>query len=173
MGLENLLIAFQQLEKDTSDVQLIIGGTGPLEEELIALARELGIERKVHFVGFISEDRLPLYYQMADLFVLATKELEGFGLVTLEAMACGLPVVGTPVGGTKEILARFDSKFLFQNSTPEAIAKLVLEKYHQIKNNPQDWASLCSQSRQFVETNYSWEENLNSLERLFEELIDH
>jgi glycosyltransferase involved in cell wall biosynthesis len=51
----------------------------------------------VYFAGFVPDDELPLYYQAADLFVLPTRSLEGFGLITLEAFASELPVVGTPV----------------------------------------------------------------------------
>ena len=142
MGLENLIVAFNELQKKAADIQLVIGGNGPLEDELMGLARSFGIEKKVHFTGFISEEQLPLYYQMADLFVLPTKELEGFGLVTLEAMASGLPVIGTPVGGTKEILTKFNTEFLFDDTTPESIATLALEKYLIIKNNPQRWKQI-------------------------------
>ena len=167
MGLENLIIAFNTLAKKCEDIRLVIGGKGPLENGLIALARSFNIEDKVHFTGFIPEDRLPLYYQMADLFVLPTKELEGFGLVTLEAMASGLPVIGTPIGGTKEILGNFDAEFLFEDTQPDSIAKLALEKCHIIKNNPQYWQQISDRCRQFVEKHYSWEQNVNSLEKLF------
>lgn len=166
MGLDNLIVAFQKMAKDAEGIQLVVGGTGPLEDGLIALTRNLGIEHKVHFVGFIPEDRLPLYYQMADLFVLPTKELEGFGLVTLEAMASGLPVIGTPIGGTREILGNFNAEFLFDDNQPDSIAKLALEKYLIIKNNPQRWNQISKQCRKFVEKNYSWKKNIDSLEQL-------
>jgi glycosyltransferase involved in cell wall biosynthesis len=68
-----------------------------------------------------------LYYQMADLFILPTTELEGFGLVTVEALASGLPVLGTPVGGTKEILTKLGSDYLFDDSTPQSIATGILK----------------------------------------------
>jgi len=168
MGLENLIIAFNELQKEAADIQLVIGGKGPLEDGLIALARSFGIEQKVHFTGFIPEDQLPLYYQMADLFVLPTKELEGFGLVTLEAMACGLPVIGTPIGGTKEILGKFNAEFLFDDTAPESIATLALEKYLIIKNNPQRWNQISKQCRKFVEKNYSWKQNIDALEQLIQ-----
>ena len=151
---------------------MVIGGKGPLEDRLIALARSFGIEQKVHFTGFISEDQLPLYYQMADLFVLPTQELEGFGLVTLEAMASGLPVIGTPVGGTKEILGKFNAEFLFDDTQPDSIAKLALEKYLIVKNSPQRWKPISEQCRKFVEKNYSWKQNIDSLEQLIQRHIN-
>jgi glycosyltransferase involved in cell wall biosynthesis len=172
MGLENLIIAFHKLGKEATDIHLVIGGKGPLEDGLIALARSFGIEQKVHFTGFISEDQLPLYYQMADLFVLPTRELEGFGLVTLEAMASGLPVIGTPVGGTKEILGKFNPEFLFDDTQPDSIAKLALEKYLIIRNNPQRWKQISEQGRKFVEDHYSWKQNVDSFERLIQRYIE-
>lgn len=167
MGLENLIIAFYELTKVANDIQLVIGGCGPLENGLIALTRSFGIEHQVHFTGFISDEKLPLYYQMADLFVLPTKELEGFGLVTLEAMASGLPVLGTPVGGTKEILGKFDSSFLFKGIDPNSMSELIMEKYKLIKRNSQKWKQISQQCRNFVERNYSWEKNIDALEELF------
>jgi glycosyltransferase involved in cell wall biosynthesis len=172
MGLENLIIAFNQIVKKFAEIHLVIGGKGPLENGLVALTRSFEIENKVHFAGFITEEELPLYYQMADLFILPTKELEGFGLVTLEAMACGLPVVGTPIGGTKEILGKFNPQFIIDDTDPDSIAKLTIEKYHTIKANPQQWKEISDQCRQFVETHYSWKQNIDSLEQLFQRHIE-
>ena len=118
----------------------------------------------IHFAGFIPEDQLPHYYQMADIFMLPTKELEGFGLVTLEAMASGLPVVGTPVGGTNEILGKFDSSFLFKGTDADSMAELIVNKYHLIKNYPERWQEISHRCRKFVESNYSWEKNIESFE---------
>jgi glycosyltransferase involved in cell wall biosynthesis len=104
---------------------------------------------------------------MADFFVLPTCELEGFGLVTLEAMASGLPVLGTPIGGTKEILGKFDSNFLFKDTTPECMATLILQNYNKIKERPEDWIKISNRCRRFVETYYSWEKNIDAMEALF------
>ena len=87
-----------------------------LKEELVQLSRRLKIEGNIKFAGFIPEQDLPDYYRAADAFILPTLELEGFGLVTLEALACGTPVLGTPIGGTKEILGMFDPSYLFKDT---------------------------------------------------------
>jgi len=166
MGLENLIIAFNGLIKQNAEINLVIGGEGILKTGLIALARSFAIEDHIHFVGFIPEDQLPSFYQMADLFVLPTRELEGFGLVTLEAMASGLPVVGTPVGGTREILGNFDSSFLFKGTDSDSMAELISEKYHLIKCNPQRWQEISHRCRKFVEDNYSWKKNIDTFEEL-------
>ena len=167
MGLDNLIIAFNNLIKRKIEIHLVIGGEGVLQDGLIALTRSFGIDDHIHFAGFIPEEQLPAYYQMADLFVLPSMELEGFGLVTLEAMACGLPVLGTPVGGTKEIIGNFDPSFLSEGTDPHSMAELILKKYYIIKNNPQRWKEISNHCRKFVENNYSWEKNINALERVF------
>jgi len=155
MGLENLVEAVRLLVKNAPDLYLVIGGAGPLKDQLTRMAEQLGVSDFIRFEGFISEESLPNYYQMSDIFILPTKELEGFGLVTLEAMASGVPVLGTPVGGTKEIISRFDTSFMFKDTTPESIASLILGKYHIIKNNYEEWRKISKKCRQFVEENYS------------------
>jgi len=173
MGLENLINALKIVIKNAPDIYLIIGGEGSLKDELISLTRNLDVKEYIKFVGFIPDEQLPDYYGMADLFVLPTKELEGFGLVTLEAMASGLPVVGTPVGGTKEILGNFDPSFLFKGTDSNSIAELILKNYLLIKQNPEKWKQISYQCRNFVEGNYSWGKNIDSLEELFEKTTNN
>lgn len=167
MGLKNLIFAIKNIISNAPDIYLVIGGDGPLKLDLIALTKRLNLDDFIHFAGFIPEDQLPSYYQMANLFVLPTKELEGFGLVTLEAMASGLPVIGTPVGGTKEILGKFDSKLLFKDTDSNSMATLILENYYLIKQNSEKWKEISIQCRKFVEQNYSWDKNIDSLEKIF------
>ena len=168
MGLENLIFAVRQAVEKVPDVYLVLGGDGPLKNGLISLSQELQIQDYVKFVGFIPERELPDYYRMADIFILPTQELEGFGLVTLEALASGVPVLGTPVGGTAEILGNLDPRYLFKDTKPESIASLIIETCQQFKNNPQLWEEASSQCRLFAEENYSWGKNIDSLEELFQ-----
>lgn len=167
MGLNRLIYAIENAVKAAPKIYLVVGGDGPLKDSLIALAKGLGVEKSVRFSGFIPEEELPDYYRMSDLFILPTRELEGFGLVTLEAMASGVPVIGTPIGGTKEILGKFDSSFLFADTSPESMAASILEKYKIISENPQEWSEISQRCRQYVENNYSWEKNVDSLEKIF------
>jgi len=171
MGLESLILAMKTVTVGITDLLLIIGGSGPLKDDLIKSTQELGIEDHVKFVGFIPEEVLPEYYRAADIFVLPTAELEGFGLVTLEALACGTPVLGTPIGGTKEILGMFDPSYLFKDTGSESIAGLIIEKCQQFKDSPDLWKSVSSQCRGFVQANYSWETNVNATARIFQKLL--
>ncbi len=170
MGLENLLAAMGKVAANFPELYLVIGGRGPLLESLQELTRKFSIEKQVHFPGFIKEEDLPDYYRLADMFVLATKELEGFGLVTVEALASGLPVLGTPIGGTKEILSKLDPALLFDEANSDAMA-LTIEMWRKKYNdNPELHQKLSGQCRTFAETNYSWDDKIDQLEKVFSAL---
>jgi glycosyltransferase involved in cell wall biosynthesis len=121
----------------------------------------------VRFLGAIPEDLLPSYYQAADIFVLPTLELEGFGLATLEALACGTPVVGTPAGGTPEILAPLERRLVTRDVSPGAIAEAVLWATREELLRP----DMCRRCRTYVEKNYSWEACVERHEALYAECI--
>jgi len=142
-----------------------------LRYKLETQVKELKLEEVVSLRGFISEEHLPLYYQMADFFILPTIALEGFGLITVEAMACGTPVLGTPVGGTREILNKFDPGFLFKDTKPESMAKLIMDKHNSYRDKPDEYRKLSQECRAFVEKYYSWKENIEKTEALFTQLI--
>lgn len=164
MGLDRLILAMKAVVSRVPNAYLVLGGAGPLKESLVALSREMGLEHHIHFAGFISEEDLPDYYRSADIFILPTLELEGFGLVTLEALASGIPVLGTPVGGTMEILSKFDSRFIFKDATPESMVELITETCHRFIESPDTWETFSSSARNFAEKNYSWEKNVDALE---------
>ncbi len=171
MGLENLVKAMALIQDRINNIYLVIGGEGILRKKLQELIEELNLENFVKLHGFVSEESLPLYYQMADLFILPTIALEGFGLINVEAMACGTPVLGTPVGGTKEILNKFNPAFLFKDTSPESISDLILKKYNHYKEKPEEYNKISRQCRMFAEKNYSWERNIDETETLFAQLI--
>ena len=111
----------------------------------------------------VPRETLPLYFRVADLFVLPTTAIEGFGLVTAEALASGLPVIGTPVGATKEILALVDQDLLFEGTSPECLAKGM----EHFLNNPEYYSQLKFKCRETAETNYSWEKVTDQTEQEF------
>lgn len=167
MGIENLIRSMRIIQEQTTNIFLLIGGEGVLRDKLQNLINELELRDSVRLCGFLPEELLPFYYQAADFFVLPTVELEGFGLITVESMACGTPVLGTPVGGTKEILNLFDQSFLFKDTSPTSLAELILGKYNIFKNKPEEYEILAQKCRVFVEQNYSWKINIDRIENLF------
>jgi len=95
-GFDVLIKAMQQISQDA---HLILGGTGPLTEQWQEIAALCGVTDRVHFVGHIPEEQLPAYYQACDIFCLpSVSRAEAFGIVQVEAMACGKPVVSTTLG---------------------------------------------------------------------------
>lgn len=160
MGIDNLIIAFKEVVKKHPRAYLIIVGGGFMKKKLKLLAKKLNLIKNINFAGSLKDDELFSYYRLADLFILPTRYLEGFGLVTLEAMASGLPVLGTPVGGTVEILSKFDQNFLFADSSPQSMAKKILE----FMNSKPDMIQLAKRCREFVLQEYSQEKWLNRME---------
>lgn len=167
MGLENLIHSMKDVISRVENVTLLLGGNGPLKEKLVALVRKLGLENHIHFIGFIPEDDLPDYYRASDIFILPTLELEGFGLVTLESLASGVPVLGTPVGGTVEIIQKFDPRYIFWGTEVADMSDLIIKTCLRFQENPQFWQRTSAHCRRFVEQNYSWERNVDDLESVF------
>lgn len=126
MGLDQVVRAIPKVAERHPDVLLLIGGRGYLEQSLKELVVELGLEENVRFLGFISDAELPSYYAACDLFVLPTAELEGFGLVTLEAASTGRLVVATPVGGSVEVIGSFDPELLTKEKDAASLAEGIL-----------------------------------------------
>ena len=166
MGLENLLLAVKAALPRAPGLFLVIGGAGPLDAALREMAAREGLAERVRFAGFIPESRLPSYYRMADLFVLPTRELEGFGLVTLEALASGVPVAGTPVGGTPEILSRLEPNLLFRDATAASMAETIVACCRKVEDHPRQWAELAALPS-FRRERYSWDAGVDALESLY------
>lgn len=97
-GYENLVKAAQYLP---DDYVIVIGGAGPLLEELRNLAKQLNVREKVILIGFVREHEVPAYYTACELFCLpSVQKTEAFGIVQIEAMSCGKPVIATKIPGS-------------------------------------------------------------------------
>ena len=106
------------------EYQLKIIGVGEEELALKSLAKELGVESRVQFVGAIPQEELCQYYGAADALILASSR-EGWANVLLESMACGTPVVATPVWGTPEVVASPEAGVLSQDRSADALRDAV------------------------------------------------
>lgn len=163
MGLENLIRAMALLCGQNVDALLLIAGKGYLQPTLETLITERGLEENVRLLGFVPEAQLPVYLAAADLFVMPTEALEGFGLATIEALAVGLPVVGTPVGATPEILQGIDPGLLTESTTPEALAERIgYWLSHDTERN-----ALRRRCRETVQAHYRDDTVAERLEQLF------
>ena len=116
--------AVAKLAADGVDAELLVAGTGGRESYLRGLAAELEITQQVRFLGAVAHEELPALYASADAFVLPSR-FDSFGLVLLEAMACGTPVIGTDVGGIPTVIEDGTTGFLVSRSPTALAARLA------------------------------------------------
>lgn len=136
-------------------------------EELASKVAEYNLHNHVRLLGYVSDEELPLYHQASNLFVVPTQALEGFGLITVEAMASGLPVLATPVGGNKEILRGFRPELLFKGTDSEAIAEGLLRVLDHRELLPN-----ARECRDHVLSRYTWGHVAEQVEEVFRQVLD-
>jgi len=146
--------------------RLVILGDGPLRGELTQLAAQLGLQQRVHFMGFQADVRR--WMQAADGFVLASR-YEGLPMVLLEAGASGLPSVATAVVGTREVVINGETGWLACADGPDALAAVVSRM---MRIAPAERAAMGQRARQSIIERFGMETVLNKWERLYAELLE-
>ena len=104
----------------------MIAGRGPLADCLRTRASELGLQANIRLLGFVSDESLPLLYRAATISIVPSATLEGFGLVTIESLAAGTPVLVTPVGGLPEVVSHLTPGLVFPGTSPPVLAEGLL-----------------------------------------------
>jgi phosphatidylinositol alpha-1,6-mannosyltransferase len=158
-GHDIVLRAIASLAKvDREELMYLVAGDGPHAQELRQLAVDLGIDSHVCWLGFISEQELPLVYHASDLFVLCTRDVpeeravEGFGLVFLEAQSCGTPVVGTRTGGIAAAIREGEGGWLIDQDDTKTLANMIRELIH----SPQSYCDAGQQARRRMLRECTW-----------------
>jgi len=131
-GVDLLIQAAAIVHVDRPDVRWTIIGTGELLKPLQGLSATLGMQDVITFQGFLVEKKVSQQLLAADVFMLPTRSLEGFGLVTLEANAHGLPVIATPVGANPDVVGWSPMNHIAENPTPDALAQSLLRYLNQM-----------------------------------------
>jgi len=167
MGIDRLIHAMADVIRIHPDVQLFIGGDGPMRAEYEELIQQLGLSANVKLLGRISNEELVQYYQAADISVVPTLTLEGFGLITVESLACGTPVLGTPYGGTKEILRGISDDLMFEDGSSEAIGKKIIDVL-----NHDSFLPTREACREHVLNHYTWSRVAESVTEVFAEEVN-
>ncbi len=129
-GHDMVIKALAQLKDKLSDLKYVVVGSGEYESALRSLADKLGVADRVVFVGSVSDEDLPAYYQLADVFIMPSRELsnrdvEGFGIVYLEANSFAIPVVGGHSGGVGEAIVDGQTGLLVDPNCLEDIATAI------------------------------------------------
>jgi glycosyltransferase involved in cell wall biosynthesis len=151
MGLGVLLEAWAKADDPLTSALLLIAGEGPERTVLEKQVNGLGLSGHVRFQGRVSDAELLMLYQAADVCVVPSLALEGFGLVVLEALACGTPVIATDSGGLPEALAGFDPSLIIPAGDPDALASRLIAAY--TGRQPLPSGAAC---RRHAET-FSWD----------------
>ncbi len=162
-GLRVLLEALQRLP---DAVQAVVAGPGDFEEAR-EQARHLGVAHRVRFLGAVSDADLVALYNAVDVFALPgdprPHDVEGFGIVFLEANACGIPVIGGRWGGVPEAIAHEESGLLVEPGNPEALAEAVLRLYRNSERRQQ----MGRAGRTRVLRHFTWAHQAQALRRAY------
>ncbi|MDX8391380.1 MAG: glycosyltransferase family 4 protein [Mariprofundaceae bacterium] len=159
-GVDLLIQTAAILRSQVPDLHWCVMGSGALMDSLKWLAKQLKVDDRIEFSGYLSEGEVVKRMQAADAFMIPTRSLEGFGLVTIEANACGLPVVATPVGGNIEVASSCTLNRLADAITPEALAAALLEILDESGlNEGGGHAEKAVRLRQHVGEKFSWQQH--------------
>lgn len=167
MGLENLIYAMKYVIERKKNIFLLILGGGFLKEKLNEIIKRENLKEYISLPGPVDMETMLAYYQASDIFVVPTEHDEWFGLVTIEALACGLPVLGTPIGGTAEILGSLDENLLFSGTSALDMSAGILR----FLENKAGFAADIQKFRTFVLSNYSWEIVCSKTEKIYFDLL--
>ena len=179
-GMDRVIEALPMvLEKCSDVVYLIVGGVLTSEDEafrqtLMQRVRELGLGDRVLCVGQVPPDELPLYYTTCDVFVLPNREtadshgVEGFGIVFLEANACGKPVIGGRSGGVADAVVHGETGLLVNGEDVDEIADAIIT----LLSDTALAQRLGGQGRELVVREFSWERIIQCLRHLCYETAD-
>jgi glycosyltransferase involved in cell wall biosynthesis len=155
------------MKQTESSVALKIVGEGNLQSQYEQEVVELGLEKKVTFLGRLSEDDLIYEYQTADLLILPSiNSHEAFGLVIIEAMACGLPVIASDLPGVRTVFKNGKEGLLCQ---PNNINDLA-QKIDEVLLDEDKRKEMSLNARILAEESYSWEKIADSVLDEFSQL---
>ena len=158
-GQDKLISALPEIKTSVPNVHLVLVGVGPHQEYLEKLALKLNVSDCVTFIGRINYAELPEYICLGDIFAMPSRsrffglEVEGLGIVYLEASACGLPVVGGKSGGAPDAVLVGETGMVVDGTNSSEIADACIE----LLNNPELCALMGANGRAWIIENWRWE----------------
>ncbi|MGD8998294.1 MAG: glycosyltransferase [Anaerolineae bacterium] len=163
-GLKYLLGAMPEIMRSHPGFRLVLVGEGPEEQALRQLADEVDVAKRVSFLGFQPPDQVRAWMQRARVLVLPSLE-EGMGVVLLEALACGTPVVGSRVDGIQDVITPQVGRLV-----PPADSAALSEAIQAILSDSQQWADMSQQGRHRAVTHYDWDHIATQFVNLYESI---
>ena len=163
-GVMNFVKAIPLILKCQNDVEFLIGGDGQLLNNLMEELKRSGCSEKTTFTGWIPHDKLPDYLNELKLLVLPSYT-EGLPNIMLEAMACGTPVLATPVGAIPDVITDGETGFIMENNSPECIARNVIRAL----NHP-NLERIAENARALVEREFTFEKAVERYKEILSKL---
>ena len=158
-GQDKLIAALPAIKSAVPNVHLVLVGVGPYQDYLEKLALKLNVSDCVTFIGRINYAELPKYLCLGDIFAMPSRsrffglEVEGLGIVYLEASACGLPVVGGKSGGAPDAVLVGETGVVVDGTNSSEIAEACID----LLNNPELCALMGANGRSWIIENWRWE----------------
>ncbi|MBW1921355.1 MAG: glycosyltransferase family 4 protein, partial [Deltaproteobacteria bacterium] len=173
-GVEYLVRAIPKIRVSYPKAKVLVIGSGPEKARLVKLAEILNVQDSVVFKKEIPQEELPDYYCVADVVVLPSihtrkGETEGLGVVLLEAMACGVPVVGSNVGGIPDIIKHGETGLLAAEKDPEDLADKILK----LVDDKRLRKRVIENGLKLVRENFSWDVIAEKFLQVYREVMQN
>lgn len=166
-GILYLIEAFKKLRKNYDNIRLVLIGDGA-PSTVKELKNSAGGEKDIEFLGIKSPDEMKHYYASCDVFVLPSLS-EGFGIVNLEAMACGKPVMSTKVGGIIDVVIDGETGFLVTPADSDELSSAM----RKFLDNPNLMVKMGERARKRVVENFSWDTVAEKTHNAYKTVLKH
>jgi len=167
-GIRYLIEAAKIIDKQISDWELWIAGSGTEEEFLKKLTKKMSIEKKVKFLGRIPHKNVPCTLREMDIFIMPSVwECESFGVAVVEAASCSIPVIASKIGGLPEVVEDGKTGFLVTPRKAVEIADKILFLYQNLKIRKE----MAKAAREFILKNYCWQDNAKIMLDVYKEKL--
>jgi phosphatidylinositol alpha-1,6-mannosyltransferase len=171
-GHRTLIRALPCIVSEFPELTYVIAGDGPERHQLESLVRELQLDRNVVFTGDVPHEALGDYYRAADIFVMANcmdegGDLESFGMVFIEANACGKPVIGGRSGGTCAAIAEGLTGLLCEPNDESSVARCLL----QLLRDPQRMREMGAMGAERAHRDFCWETRADALHSIIQGMV--
>lgn len=166
-GIDYLLEAIIKVKKVIPNIKLKIIGEGELNKYYQKMSINLKIDENVEFLGKVKQKDLAKHYNQSSIFALPSTEIEGFGIVLLEAMACKLPVIATEIAGVSNDIKINNTGLIINKKDSQALADAIIKLL-----KDRELSTLMGKNgRKLIENKYDWKIIANQLEKIYEEVL--
>jgi len=169
-GQDTLIRAWGEVKRQVPDAALLIVGAGPYSADLHRLSERTGLSASIHFTGSVPQAELPAHYAAGDVFAMPCRtrrgglDVEGLGIVYLEASATGLPVVGGDSGGAPDAILEGETGYVVGGGQAGAVA--LSAHLVALLSDPAGAKAMGEKGRAWVEQEWSWDQTATVLRSL-------